>query len=241
MFASWIDKRLTAAAAKAGRKRPGGALVYAWSADGGKTFAGEWIAHEDSCECCRIGAALTPQGLPVLLYRGIFGGKVRDHVTQVFSARDKPESPHRVANDNWVTDSCPHHGPALTVSGAGTLHAAWFTQGSARSGTFLARSIDGGKSFSEPVSIGSAQALAGRPALMAIGGRVWLAWKEFDGKRASVRLQRSDDDGRTWSSPALVAETAGYSDHPLLARRDNRVYLSWLTRVDGYRLLEIGR
>jgi hypothetical protein len=240
IFATWIDKRLVAADAKSGRKRQGGAIAYAWSEDGGRSFVSERIAHEDSCECCRIGVALTPAGMPALLYRAIYGGKVRDHATQVFASREAPGKAQRVAEDNWVTDSCPHHGPSLTVSEPGTLHAAWFTQGTARSGAFYARSTDAGARYSEPVRIGSAQALAGRPYLLARGAEVWLVWKEFDGKEATVLHQKSADDGKSWSAPVQLARTTGYSDHPMLVAHAGKVYLSWLTRTEGYRLIEIG-
>lgn len=240
IFASWIDKRLVAADAKSGRKRLGGAIAYAWSEDGGSSFVAERLAYEDSCECCRIGVAMSPSGLPALLYRAIYNGRIRDHATQLFLNRETPGRAQRVADDNWVTDSCPHHGPALAVSAAGTLHAAWFTQGTVRSGTFLANSKDGGVHYSEPVRIGSAQALSGRPYLLAIGRDVWLVWKDFDGKQATLSFQRSTDDGQSWSSPAQVASSTGYSDHPLLLSSGGRVFVSWLTRTEGYRLIEIG-
>ena len=81
----------------------------------------------------------------------------------------------------------------------------------------------------------------GRAALLARGEHVWLAWKEFDGRRASVMIQDSTDDGLTWSAPGKVAEVTGYSDHPLLVAQAGKVYLSWLTTANGYRLIEVGR
>ena len=38
-----------------------------------------------------------------------------------------------------------------------------------------------------------------------------------------------------------VAEVTGYSDHPLLVAQAGKVYLSWLTTANGYRLIEVGR
>ena len=66
-------------------------------------------------------------------------------------------------------------------------------------------------------------------------------WKEFDGKQSSVYLKESADDGSTWSSPKILVSTVGYSDHPLLLARGNEVFLSWLTRDDGYQLMNIGQ
>jgi thiol-disulfide isomerase/thioredoxin len=47
------------------------------------------------------------------------------------------------------------------------------------------------------------------------------------------------DDGVQWSSPKVIAETNGYSDHPLLIQREGVAYLSWLTAAQGYRLLKL--
>lgn len=240
LFAFWIDKRLVAAATKAGRKRPGGAIAVAWSDDDGRSFKEERIVHEDSCECCRIAVALTPAGMPGFMYRAIFDGRVRDHVVQVMDSMERALPARRVADDNWVTDSCPHHGPALSIAHTGTLHAAWFTQGTHRTGSYYARSVDGGLSFSEPLPVGNAENMPGRTSLLAEGGTVWMAWKEFDGRRATVWARRSGDDGHTWSPATELAMTTGYSDHPLLISREGRAWVSWFTRNDGYRLLAAG-
>ena len=53
-------------------------------------------------------------------------------------------------------------------------------------------------------------------------------------------LQESGDDGVTWSAPRKVADVSGYSDHPLLVAHAGKVYLSWLTTTDGYRLIKVG-
>ena len=52
-------------------------------------------------------------------------------------------------------------------------------------------------------------------------------------------LKKSLDDGKTWSAPVIISGTAGYSDHPLLINQGDAVYLSWLTRDDGYQLIPL--
>jgi hypothetical protein len=182
---------------------------------------------------------LNKTNLPVLVYRANFNGTTRDHASQLFDAPNKPGTSRHIADDNWVTNSCPHHGPAVAVSGQGTLHTAWFTQGSTRSGTFYARSTDDGRHYSNPIQLGSNDSLSGRPYLLAAGRSVWLVWKNFDGKQASIWLQTSADDGISWTAPRQIAQSAGYTDHPLLVTHDQHVYLSWLTAAKGYQLQEI--
>jgi hypothetical protein len=239
IFISWIDKRLVAAAKLKGTPRLGGSIAYSSSQDGGKTFHPEKFANESSCECCRIGASLDPKNQAVIAYRAIFPGGIRDQATQVITSKGA-EPIRRVADDDWKTDACPHHGPSIAVSGSGKFHVAWFTQGTKRAGVFYANSINQGMSYSNPVRVGAEAANVSRPYLMAIDRQVWLVWKEFDGTTSSVYLKSSQDDGVSWSESRVLAKTTGYSDHPLLIRQDQTVYLSWLTRTDGYQFLKVG-
>jgi hypothetical protein len=49
----------------------------------------------------------------------------------------------------------------------------------------------------------------------------------------------SHDDGMTWSTPTPIAKTTDTSDHPLLVSDGRRVFLSWMTKADGYRFQPI--
>ena len=240
LFIAWIDKRLVAAAKQGGEKRLGGSIAYSFSQDTGKTFQTERFANESSCECCRIGSSLDPAGNPVVAYRAIFPGGIRDQATQVIA--EKSAGPIRkVADDDWKTDACPHHGPAIAVSGTGKFHVTWYTQGSKRSGVFYANSSNQGVSYSKPQRVGSEASNVSRSYLYAAGQQVWFVWKEFDGAKSSILLKESGDDGKTWTAPKIISSTVGYSDHPLLLARGNEVFLSWLTRDDGYQLMSIGQ
>ncbi|QWE20077.1 sialidase family protein [Polynucleobacter sp. AP-Kolm-20A-A1] len=240
IFISWIDKRLVAAAKQGGEKRLGGSIAYSSSRDGGKTFQAERFANESSCECCRIGASLDPKGDSVIAYRAIFPGGIRDQASQVITAKGA-DPVRRVADDDWKTDACPHHGPTIAVSESGKFHVAWYTQGSKRSGVFYANSANQGVTYSAPIRVGAEGVNVSRPYLFAMGKQVWLAWKEFDGAHSTVYLKESGDEGKTWSSPKMILKTSGYSDHPLLIQKENDVFLSWLTRADGYQLVKVGQ
>jgi hypothetical protein len=239
LFIAWIDKRLVAAATKSGLPRLGGSIAYSASVDGGKSFQTEKFANESSCECCRIGASLDPKGQVAIAYRAIVSGGIRDQASQVITAKGA-EPIRRVADDDWKTDACPHHGPSIAVSGSGKFHVAWYTQGAKRSGVFYANSSDQGVTYSKPSRIGAEGANVARPYLLASGKQVWMVWKEFDGTYSAIYMKQSHDDGSTWSEAKLVSKTSGYSDHPLLVKRDREILLSWLTRTDGYQLIQIG-
>jgi len=239
LFATWLDKRTVAAARRNGGKQPGAALAYAWSRDGGRSFGVEKIAADHTCECCRLAVAFDAQHHPVVLFRSIYGTRERDHAVLTFDDAGNAGAPRRVAIDRWEIDGCPHHGPAVAVAGDGSYQAAWFTLGQLRQGLFYARSTDQGRSFSPPQAVGDPEQQPGRPYLLARGQTVWLVWKEFDGKRIFIKARRSPDAGRSWSADRVVADTGAYADHPLLVGDAQHVYLSWLTRDEGYRLIAL--
>jgi hypothetical protein len=87
--------------------------------------------------------------------------------------------------------------------------------------------------------VGSFDRNPSHPFLIAAGDALWLAWKEFDGEKTAVPAMISRDNGTTWSPPVVVAETADESDLPLLATNGARVFLSWQTRTEGYRLIPL--
>ena len=238
IFIAWVDKRLVADAKKAGQQRLGGSIAYSFSSDAGNSFAPEKLANESSCECCRIGASIDPQGGVGIIYRAIFPGGIRDHATQIITPSTAGKV-QRVSRDEWKTDACPHHGPSIAISSAGKMHVTWFTQGSARTGVFYASSSNQGETYSRPQRIGAENANVSRPYLLAIDQSIWLIWKEFDGIKTSIYLKQSHDDGKNWSNPRVITSTSGYSDHPLLVSQGKEVYLSWLTRDDGYQLLPL--
>jgi hypothetical protein len=240
VFAAWLDKRNRVPAREAGKKYDGAGLFFASSKDGGATYSEARMAIDNTCECCRLGLAFDPQNHPVLVFRNIFEGGVRDHAVITFSDAATPGEPRRVAVDDWQIAACPHHGPSLSISANGTYHVAWFTNGKARKGLFYAHSRDGGKSFSAPSAIGDAKRSPSRPYLLAGPHGLTMAWKEFDGEKTTVKLMTSGDDGETWTMPKTVAETSDSSDHPLLVTDGRRTYLSWMTKADGYRFIPIG-
>ena len=241
LFAAWIDRRASDAAAAAGETWRGLALAVSWLDDTQEeaAFTPARIVHHHTCECCRLGVDFVAAGRPVLLWRNLFGTNVRDHAITTFVDEATPGPVRRVSEDDWAIDACPHHGPSLSVDDAGRYHAAWFTEGRVRQGAFYARSVDGGRSFSEPMPLDSGSGRpASRPRVLAAGRTLWLAWREFDGASTSIVARASADGGERWSPPVVVSAVQGAADQPLLvADAEGQAWLSWLTREAGYRLV----
>ncbi|WP_461357359.1 sialidase family protein [Bradyrhizobium sp. USDA 4454] len=234
VFAVWLDKRNRVPAQQRGEKYDGAGLFFASSKDGGATYSDAQLAADNTCECCRLALAFDGAGHPVVVFRNIFEGGVRDHAIVTFTDLATPGALHRVSRDDWQIAACPHHGPSLTISAAGTYHVTWYTNGKVRKGLFYARSRDGGQTFSDPILVGQPNRSPSRPQVIAGPQGLVMAWKEFDGQTTSINLMTSRDDGATWSKPAVIAGTADSSDHPLLVSDGRQTYLSWMTKADGY-------
>ena len=182
---------------------------------------------KDTCECCRLGLAFAGPGRPVVVFRNIFEGGVRDHAVMTFTDPATPGEVRRVSNDDWQIAACPHHGPSLSISPAGTYHVSWYTNGKARKGLFYARSQDEGRTFSDPLPLGRSDRNPTRPYVLAGPRGATMVWKEFDGEKTSVNAMISHDEGKSWSKPVVIATTTDTSDHPLLVS-DGQHDLSFL-------------
>lgn len=236
---AWIDKRNAAAAKKAGQRYSGAALALAVGEPGSTGIGPTRIVRDQTCECCRIAMAETKAGELAVVFRNIFEGGARDHAILDCREDGTAGELHRVSDDNWQTDACPHHGPSLAIGPDGARHVVWYTAGKNRKGVFYAASKDNGTSFSAPLALGASGKQISRPYVAATAKSIHLAWKEFDGERTAIRSMTSRDGGSTWTPAATIAETAGDSDHPLLVTHQDRAYLSWLAAQEGYRLLPL--
>jgi hypothetical protein len=237
---AWLDWRNQTAAKAKGQPYKDSGIAVAWSDDNGQTFQGKSILADYSCDCCRIAAAVDRDGRAVFAWRHVYGGTIRDHAAAKLQDDGTFSPLRRIAVDDWKLDACPRHGPSLTIGADGTWHATWFTGAPGKSGLHYARSVDQGVTFSAPQAIGNPAKSPARPQVLAgPGNSVWRAWKEFDGQVSTVMVQRSDDNGLSWGATSETARTSGASDHPLLVSSGGSVYLSWLTRDEGYRLKKL--
>ncbi len=243
---SWVDKRDLIAAKTAGKPYEGAAIYYARSLDNGASFVAEKKLADSSCECCRIAMTNKPDGTAVAMWRHVFAGNERDHMmAEIPSSASQPAVIKRATYGRWKIDGCPHHGAALASGGEGQdwwgYHMAWFDGGNdangQSAGLYYAR-MDGVAWASTPAKkFAGSKNLAGHPALLSVGENVYLVWRESEAKTHKILGKYSDDGGRNWSEPKLLAETTGKADYPQLLNRDKQVYLAWQTAQEGLRLL----
>ena len=105
----------------------------------------------------------------------------------------------------------------LAADPVGRLYAAWTEFEGA---LWFRRSTDGGTRFSEALRIaGEDNAGPARaPALAAAADNtVYIAWTVGEDRSADIHFARSDDGGRTFSSPHVVFDSSGHADAPKIA------------------------
>ena len=226
VFVAWIDKRDGEAARATQAPYRGAALYYAVSGDRGATFRGDYKVADHSCECCRIALLPRANGTVTAFWRHVFEPNLRDHAIATLRADGSVEGFRRATFDDWAIDACPHHGPSLAEYAGGHLHAVWFTLGTDEPGAIYGRLRENG--VNEMRRIGGET--AEHPDIAALGKRLAIVWKEFDGERLQLLSMRSDDAGRTWRHKTL-AVTNDAADQPRLVTHGGRFYALWNTRA----------
>jgi len=128
----------------------------------------------------------------------------------------------RLDRDTWSNGSLD-----LAVGVDGKVYAAWTEYDGA---LWLARSRDGGRSFTPPQRIaGDDKRPARGPSLALGGGKVWLAWTVGEDPDADIRVSSSLDDGASFSPPVLVGAKVARADAPRLGfDRDGRLHLVYM-------------
>lgn len=238
VFIAWLDKRDRLQAEQQGRVYHGAALYYSWSADGGKTFQKNHKIIDHSCECCRVVMDVDHNQLPVIVWRNIYGKNTRDHSLVEFTDENTVRQIQRISFDQWQIDACPHHGPDMDISNKNAIHLTWFNNAPERHGLFYARRKTDG-TLSKTINFGDYQATASHPNVISVGNHVWLVWKQFDGKQASIWSQQSDSNGENWSAAKKIAVSDSAADYPFLIKNKNTVYLQWQTKNEGFQLIEL--
>lgn len=117
----------------------------------------------------------------------------------------------RLDRDTWSNGSLD-----LAVGPDGKVYAAWTEYDGA---LWLARSRDGGRSFTPPQRIAGDHAHPARAPALALDndGKVYLAWTVGEDPDADIRVSRSPDEGAGFGPPVFVGARAARADAPRLA------------------------
>jgi hypothetical protein len=238
IYVAWIDGRGYEQAKARKERYAGSAVYYAVSSDGGAAFKGDYKIADHSCECCRIGLALNPQGNPVAMWRHVFAPNIRDHALSQLTPGGTASPVSRVTFDDWRIDACPHHGPSVAYAPDGTRHQVWFNGKEGDGGGALYAMAAPAGTPGTPISLGSEQ--ASHPDVAVQGKQVVVVWKQFDGKSTAILARLSGDGGASWQEKELV-RTSAESDQPHLITYPSGVILIWRTQNEGIRVIPVTR
>lgn len=231
---AWFDGRERDAATRAGQKYVGTTVYYAMSEDGGVSFSANRKLADHACECCRIGMTLDSDGVPVVFWRHVFEGGIRDFALARLDSQPKVL---RASEDDWEINACPHHGGDIAVDEAGSHHLVWFTGNLKNPGLFYRRAD--GEDMTAPHAFGDLDFQPGNPAVFAHGKKVYLAWREFDGENYRLMTSVSADRGDTWSVAQPVAMTGGAADLPVFVVGAHKPLIVWNSAKDGVRFFDV--
>jgi hypothetical protein len=149
-------------------------------------------------------------------------------------------SPPRTVNDG--TEFGSHNFHALTSAPDGSLLATWLEARKGKSGVWMSRSTDGGRTWepNRPIYVDPTCPCCRTSVAVAGDGTIYVAWRAIlSGDVRDVVVTRSSDGGRTWSQPVRTrADGWVYPGCPhagpsleVDARGD--VHVGWWTGKEG--------
>ncbi|MEO8365454.1 MAG: sialidase family protein [Pseudoxanthomonas sp.] len=240
---AWLDGRNTAGEGHGGHEEHGGGAMTlrVASLDAALRKSGESELDPRTCDCCQTDAAMTSQG-PLLVYRDRDGEEIRDIVATRLD-HGAWTLPRKVHDDRWKMPACPVNGPAIAASGM-QAWVAWYTAAGDVPKVRLARSQDGGDSFSTPVELDSGMQVQGRVGVAVDGASVWVHWTREEAAGQSLWLARYNADLSKELQRIEVAKLQGRgraTGFPQMVVRADVVYLVWTDVVEGKPILQGAR
>jgi hypothetical protein len=233
---AWIDKRDVIAATAAGKPYLGAAVYYSWSNDGGASFVPERKLVDQSCECCRIALARTPDGEVAAFFRSIYGDNIRDHAYAVLRTDGRTSHAARATFSDWQIAGCPHHGPGLAIGSDGIRHAVWYE---AKNKPMIHYGqLDPGHAPKHPLVLAGAGASHADVAVLR--RTVWVVWNQVGANGYALMLRRSTDNGAHFDVAREIGRSSGAVASPQLLLNQGRAFVAWNTAA-GFRLAEVPR
>ncbi len=218
----WLDGR---AMVLAGGTPDGDMQIRFGTVTGAGAVADKGLLDQRTCECCQTALVRTTAGL-VAAYRDRSAGEIRD-IAIVRYADGRWTDPSSVADDGFYYPGCPVNGPQLAATGD-TVVLAWYTAPEQRARVQVARSADGGVTWSAPMRVDVGDPLGRVDVELLPDGSAFVVWIERTPDAAAVLGRRIEPDGRR-GDPVTVAITDASrgSGFPRTARIGNTVLVAW--------------
>jgi hypothetical protein len=192
--------------------------------DGGRTFLPSIVVNDDQQVINHTFDALH-RGPDGTLHVSWIDGREGKKDPGTFVARSQDQGRSVTANVKVDDNTCVCCRTALASAPDGTLYVAWRKIFGDIRETVVARSEDGGQTFSAPVIVGHDQwvfpSCPHRPASLGVDqqGRLYVVWyTEGTDEIPAIYLAYSDDRGKTFSQKRQLNGAKGtFPDHPQMA------------------------
>jgi hypothetical protein len=218
---AWLDGRESAGGEHGGH---GGAMTLRAAAVGPGGSAGETLLDGRVCDCCPTAAIGTPGGA-LVAYRDRSDAEVRDISVVRFDGA--AWSAPMTMKDGWQINGCPVNGPALAARG-NSVALAWFTAPDDAPAIRLARSADGGKTWTAPLTLSEGVPLGRVAIAMTDDGATHVAWLDHNGGNGRLVVRHIDAGGRPGAIETLAPmKTDRNSGYPRLIADGNRLIYAW--------------
>lgn len=211
-------------------KWSGSSMNLSWSYDNGRT----WSAPEKLTLNPLANLSALPRNPPSPLAGGGWVVPVYEEFIGRFPEMLwlRPHNTARTAAVSRMDDGMSVFQPSVAPLSARRA-LALYREGSGAGRAFLARSTDGGKTWSPREASVLPNVDSGICVLRLPDGRLLCAFNDSaDRRRENLRLALSDDDGRSWRIIATLVEEAGQSfAYPyMILGRDGRVRMLYSAR-----------
>ena len=240
--AVWLDGRKTAQAGgyhmsgSVGEAASNGMTLRWATIDGGGQVLESIELDSLICDCCQTDLANLSNGVAVV-YRDRDRNENRD-ISIIRLTESGWSEPALVAKDGWQIAGCPVNGPVID-SRNDKLAVAWFTGAGNVRQVRLAFSGDGGKHFSEAVTISSGAALGRVDVSWVADGLAVVSWlDDLDNGKAALKIRTVAHNGEL-GEPQEIALTSSQrsSGFPHMLRAGSDLLFAWTEIGEPSRVL----
>lgn len=191
--AVWLDGRNMEEEGGHGSAHAGGMTLRSAVITPAGEITDDFLVDELVCDCCQTDIALAAEG-PVVVYRNRTSREIRDiYIARTVDGRWQPGQP--VAEDGWEISGCPVNGPAIAALGHEVV-VAWYTAADDHSRIRLARSADGGASFTLPIDLDIETALGRVDVALLQNGSAAVSWlRKSDNERGALAVRTVSASG----------------------------------------------
>ncbi len=99
---------------------------------------------------------------------------------------------------------------------------------------FLAKSSDGGITFSKPINLSNDSGDSINPDLIVLHNNLHIIWNDNSTKKYNVMFKSSSDGGITFSKPINLSNTTNSNSiNPQMAATANELFVAWQEDISG--------